>query len=152
MRLDEINRKILSILQRDGSTTNADLARMIGLAPASTLERVKKLEQSGAIRKYAAIVDQEKVGLPITAFVEIAITDHSADAVSEFSHHVEAIPEVLECHHVAGNNDFLLKVVATDIAGYERFVLDRIATLANIGKVTTVFVLSTIKRDGTIPV
>jgi DNA-binding Lrp family transcriptional regulator len=152
MRLDETNRRILSILQQDGSTTNADLARMIGLAPASTLERVKKLEQSGAIRKYAAIVDQEKVGLPITAFVEIAITDHSAAAVTEFSRHVETIPEVLECHHVAGANDFLLKVVATDIAGYERFILDRIATLANIGTVTTVFVLSTVKRDGTIPV
>ncbi|MFP4152572.1 MAG: Lrp/AsnC family transcriptional regulator [Alkalispirochaeta sp.] len=152
MRLDEVNRKILSILQRDGSITNADLARLIGLAPASTLERVKKLEQSGAIRKYSAIVDQEQVGLPITAFVEIAITDHSTEAVTEFSRHVKAIPEVLECHHVAGNNDFLLKVVATDIAGYERFILDRIATLANIGKITTVFVLSTVKRDGAIPV
>lgn len=151
MKLDRINRRILDLLQQDGSLTNAELARRVGLAPASTLERVRRLEQAGVIAKYVAVVDPEKVGMPITAFVEIAMSDHSAAAIDAFSRTVAEIPEILECHHVAGEKDFVLKVVTPDIRSYERVALEKIATMPNIGQITTVFVLSTVKRAGGIP-
>lgn len=116
IKLDKINRRILSILQKNSSITNSELAKTIGLAPATTLERVKKLEVSGVIKGYVALVDQKKIGKPITAFVEISMANHSATA----------IPEVLECHHVAGDKDFLLKVVTEDIETYREFALDTI--------------------------
>lgn len=151
MKLDEINRRILVLLQEDGSITNAELARRIGLAPASTLERVRRMEQKGIIAKYVAVVDPEKVGMPITAFVEIAMSDHSAAAIDLFANAVAEIPEILECHHVAGEKDFVLKVVTEDIRSYEKVALEKIATMPNIGHITTVFVLSTVKRAGGVP-
>jgi Lrp/AsnC family transcriptional regulator, leucine-responsive regulatory protein len=152
MTIDETNRHILKALQADGSISNAELARQVGLAPATVLERVRKLEQNGVIRRYTAIVDAEKVGFPITAFVEVAMSDHSSQSIKEFSRSVAAIPEVLECHHTAGDKDFLLKVVTEDIRSYERFALDTLAAMPNIGHITTVFVLSTMKEDTPVPV
>lgn len=96
----------MEIIQRDGSITNADLSKKIGLAPASTLERVKKLELSGVIKKYVGIIDQEKVGKGITVFVEISLSNHSAASIDRFTRAIVAIPEVLECHHLAGDKDF----------------------------------------------
>lgn len=151
MKLDEINRRILDLLQEDSSITNAELARRIGLAPATTLERVRWMEQSGIIAKYVAVVDPEKVGMPITAFVEIAMSDHSAATIDAFAKGVAEIPEILECHHVAGEKDFVLKVVTEDIRSYEKVALEKIATMPNIGQITTVFVLSTVKRAGGVP-
>lgn len=126
IKLDKINRQILSILQKNSSITNSKLAKTIGLAPATTLERIKKLEVSGVIRGYVALVDQKKIGKPITAFVEISVTNHSDTAIKEFSKEITAKPEVLECYHVAGVKDFLLKVVTEDIETYREFALDTI--------------------------
>jgi DNA-binding Lrp family transcriptional regulator len=151
MKLDDTNRRILDLLQEDSSITNAELARRIGLAPASTLERVRWLEHNGIIAKYVAVVDPEKVGMPITAFVEISMSSHSAATIDAFSAAIATIPEVLECHHVAGDKDFVLKVVTPDIRSYEKVVLEKIATMPNIGRITTVFVLSTVKRAGGVP-
>lgn len=151
MKLDDTNQKILEVLQKDGSITNADLARLVGLAPASTLERVRKMEQTGIISRYVAIVDQEKVGKPVTAFVEISMASHSAETIKQFAAAAREIPEVLECHHVAGDKDFLLKVVVEDIKSYEYLAVEVIAKIPNIGRVKTDFVLSTFKSDTGIP-
>ena len=151
MKLDDTNRRILDLLQEDSSITNAELARRIGLAPASTLERVRRLEQNGIIAKYVAVVNPEKVGMPITAIVEIAMSNHSAAAIDLFAGAVAEIPEILECHHVAGEKDFVLKVVTKDMRSYEKIALEKIATMPNIGRITTVFVLSTMKRAGGVP-
>ena len=152
IKLDKINRQILSILQKNSSITNSDLAKMVGLAPATTLERVKKLEASGVIKGYVALVDQKKLGKPITAFVEISMVNHSANAIKHFSKEIAAIPEVLECHHLAGDKDFLLKVVTEDIETYRDFALDKLAAISGIGHVCTLFTLDTIKDSTGIPV
>ena len=152
VKLDEINRKILSILQNNSSITNSDLSKMVGLAPATTLERVKKLEFSGVIKGYVALVDQKKVGKSITAFVEITMKNHSASAIKNFSKDIAAFPEVLECHHIAGDKDFLLKVVTEDIDSYRSFALDKLASIPEIGNVCTFFTLDTIKITTGIPV
>lgn len=147
MKFDEVNKQILSILQEDGSITNSELAKRIGLAPASTLERVKKLEKTGVIRKYVALLDSEKVGKEIVAFVEISMNEHSAETIKTFSHEIALIPEVLDCHHISGDKDFLLKVVTDSIKNYEKFALEKLAVIPHVGKISTLFVLSTIKSE-----
>jgi Lrp/AsnC family transcriptional regulator, leucine-responsive regulatory protein len=147
IKLDKINTKILTILQNNSSITNSDLSRELGLAPATTLERVKKLESSGVIKGYVALVDQKKIGKPITAFVEISMNNHSAESIKKFSRDIAALPEVLECFHLAGDKDFLLKVITEDIDSYRVFALDKLASIPGIGNVCTFFTLNTIKSS-----
>lgn len=148
MKLDDINKQILTILQKDSSITNAELAQKIGLAPASTLERVKKLESNGIIRKYVALVDSEEIGQEVLAFVEISMNKHNVDTIKQFSHEIAKIPEVLECHHVtSGEKDFLLKVLTRSIKDYETFALEKLSVIPNVGKISTNIVLSTMKSE-----
>ena len=152
IKLDKINRQILNILQKNSRITNNDLSKTVGLAPATTLERVRKLEVLGVIKGYVALVDQKKIGKPITAFVEISMGNHTATAIREFSKEIAAIPEVLECHHLAGDKDFLLKVVTENIETYRNFAMDKLAAIPGIGNVCTLFTLDTIKDSTGIPV
>jgi len=150
--LDLIDRRILNILQADGGTTNVELARQVGLAPATTLDRVRKLRQNGFIRGYVALVDSALVERSTMAFVAVSLREHGADRVATFREHVEALPEVLECYHVSGESDFLLKIVARDIGAYEDFLLQRLTSIPFIGRIHTSFVLSTVKHDTRIPI
>jgi len=152
IKLDDINRKILDLLQMDGSMTNAELAARIGLAPASTLERVKKLEKSGVIRKYVALLDSERLEMDVTVFVEVSVTDHSSESIREFVRTVEEMPEVLECFFVSGGRDFILKVVTKDIASYRQFTISKLGNLPHVGKIESIFVLSTEKSETALPV
>ena len=151
MRIDDISKQILNILQEDGSITNSELSKQIGLAQASTLERVKKLEKNGIIKKYVALLDCEKIGKEVITFVEISMNEHSAETIKRFSSEIAKIPEVLECHHISGENDFLLKVATESIKKYETFALEKLAVIPHVGKVSTNFVLSTIKSKTSIP-
>lgn len=150
--IDDLDRKILELLQRDGRITNSDLAEQIGLTPAPTLARVKKLEEAGFIKRYVALADQAKLGLPVTIFVSIILESHKLKTTLDFQKAVLQIPEILECHHIAGDEDFLLKVVASSPADFEKFVLGKLAKMGGIEKVKSVFVLSSSKLDTAIPV
>ncbi|QXD16831.1 Lrp/AsnC family transcriptional regulator [Rhodocaloribacter litoris] len=150
--LDHIDRQILDILQEDGGITNVELARRVGLAPATTLDRVKKLRQRGVIRGYVALVDPSKVNQGTIAFVQVTLNAHGADFVQAFREQVQTLPEVLECYHISGESDYLLKVVAPNIQQYEDFLLHKLASIPNIGKIHTSFVLSTVKHATKIPV
>lgn len=149
---DEIDRQILDQLQEDNRITNVELARRVGLAPATTLDRVKKLEQRGVIRGHVTLVDPERVGKGTAAFVLVALASHRAEQVQAFRDSVSGLPEVLECYHVSGEYDYLLKVVAEDIRRYEDFLLHKLTATPNIGKIHTSFVLSTVKHKTKIPV
>lgn len=149
--LDATNRKILTILQNDGSITNSDLARKLGLSPASTLERVKKLERNGYINGYVALVDAERMGKNFTAFIEVTMSDHSTECLKVFMDAVMDIPEIMECYHVAGDKDFILKVVTDDIKGYEELAVEKIANIPYIGRINTMIVLSAKKSETAIP-
>lgn len=150
--LDRTDRRILNILQKDGGTTNVELARQVGLAPATTLDRVRKLRQNGVIRGYVALVDSAKVEQSTVAFVSISLQEHGAERLDAFRTHVESLPEVMECYHVSGESDFLLKVVARDIGTYEDFLLHRLTSIPFIGRIHTSFVLSTVKHDTRLPI
>ncbi len=152
MTIDKTNKKILRILQENGAITNAELANQVGIAPATALERVKKLEKNGIIKKSVALVDPEKVGMGITAFVEIALKDHCSKVVKLFNKEIRNIPEVLECYHVAGDADYIIKIVTPNIKSYELFAIEKLAQIPNVQKVSTRFVLSTVKYETAIPI
>lgn len=152
MKLDSVDYRILEVLQREGRITNSDLAARVGLTPAPTLARVKKLEASGYIRRYAALLDQAKLGLPVTAFVSVILESHKKPTTLEFVKAVDELPEVLECHHIAGDEDFMLKVVAANPTDYEKFVLEKLTKIDGIEKVKTTFVLSSSKLETAIPI
>src|SRR5690606_39758309 len=107
---DKTDFKILKLLQENGRITNLQLASSIGLSPAPTLERVRKLENSGFIKSYHALVDEEKLGLGIKSFIQISLDFHTHNAIPEFVEAVKVIPEVTECYHVTGNYYFVIKV------------------------------------------
>lgn len=147
MVLNETDRKILNILQKNGRITNAKLAAEVGISPPAMLERVKRLEASGIIRKFAAILDNEKAGYGILAFVTVSLSVHQRSCFDEFMEKIREMDEVLECFQISGQEDFILKVVLEGIGGYKDFVNRRLAGIAGIQNVKSSFVLDTVKCD-----
>jgi Lrp/AsnC family leucine-responsive transcriptional regulator len=144
-RLDDIDRTILMLLQEDGRMTNAALAEAVGLTPTPMLQRIKKLEQAGVIRRYMAVVDPVKVGRPIEAFVHVTLKDHTLPNHKRFLALASGLSEVLECHHLAGEEDFLLKVAMRDIAELESVILNKISASGLVGRLKTTLVFSSAK-------
>ena len=151
-KLDKVDRKILEILQRNAKITNAQLSKEIGLSPAPTLERVKKLEQSGVIDSYHAKLNTGKIGLGISTFVQIKLTGHDKESISTFIKAVNKIDEVIECHHVTGTSDFILKVIAQDIASYQRLMLEKVNEVPVVDSLQSSVILSTFKDSKALPV
>ena len=147
MDLDYKDKHLLEELQKNSRITNAELAKRIGLSPSSTLERVKKLEISGFIDKYIAILNPRKAGYSCFTFVEVKLARHGETPVENFISSIALIPEVLECHHITGEADFLLKVVTKDIPAYEELILHQLSTLTNVQTMKTSVVLSTFKNE-----
>lgn len=152
MRLDEIDLKILNTLQANGKITNVQLANHIGLSPAPTLERVKKLEQAGFIAGYYARLDPEKLGLSVMVFIEIGFNLADPTSLNEFIENVKEFPEVTECYHITGEYDFLLKIFAPSVAAYQSFIMNKLIFNKNVSKVNTKVVLNTTKHTGELPV
>ena len=144
-QLDDVDLQILTILQRDGRVTNADLAKAVNLSPPSVLQRVRALEKAGLIRGYHALLDHDRLGLRITAMVMITLALHQDMAIERFRRAVLEVPEILECHHVSGDFDFLLKVVVRDMRAYETFIRERLSKIKGVGQIRTSFVLGTTK-------
>lgn len=140
-RLDKADRHILRLLQTSGRMTNADIAREVKLSPPSTLQHIRKLEQKGYIKGYTTLLDLEKLGYQIAVFAQVSLSLHQDEPIENFVDAVTAIPEVLECYHVSGEYDFLLKVVAKDMADYERVVREQLSRIRSVAKVHSCFVL-----------
>lgn len=152
LKLDQIDRKVLEILQSNAKITNAQLSKEIGLSPAPTLERVKKLEQSGIIKSYHAQLDPEKVGLGVTTFVQVSLVGHKKNTTESFVANINAIDEVIECHHITGTGDFLLKVISKDISSYQRLMLEKINEIEEVASTQTMVILSTFKESKKLPI
>ena len=150
--LDDIDKKILSLLQDNGRLSNAQLAKEVGLSPPSMLERVRKLEANGVIRKYVALVDPKTLNRSLIAYVSVSLQLHQTEALEEFTEKIQQFPEVLECHHITGESDYLMKVVIKDMAEYEQFLLERLTHFKAINKIRTSFLLKSMKQETKIPV
>lgn len=149
--LDETDVQILHLLQNDGRMTNAELAKRVGLSPPSVLQRVRALEKAGLIRAYVALLEPERLGLRITAMIMISLALHQEQPIERFRRSIQEIPEIIECYHVSGDFDFLLKVVVKDMRAYEIFLREKLSKIKGIGKITTNFVLATNKQITQIP-
>lgn len=152
VELDAVDRRILTLLQENGRMTNAALAEAVGLTATPMLQRIKKLEQRGVISGYTAVVNPKAVGRGVTAYVLVKQAEHKLATHKRFLDAVAGFSEVLECHHIAGEEDFLLKVAVRDISEYEQFLLFRLSKIPGIDRVKTTFVLSTSKAQTAIPV
>lgn len=152
MLIDEIDRKIVRLLQENGRLTNAALAEAVGLTPTPMLARVRRLEESGVIQRYMAIVDPASAGMGVMSFVHVSLKSHGLAIHTKFLELVDDLPEVIECHHIAGDEDFLLKVAVRDIAALEHFLLQRLSTSGVVGRVKTTLVLSSRKTSGALPI
>lgn len=149
-KLDQIDLAILDTLQKDGRTTNVALARLVGLSPTPCLERVKALEAAGIITGYAAALSTEKLGLGLTVFIEITMERSSEDAFRAFRDAVRTIPEIQECHMVAGGFDYLLKVRIPDMAAYRRFLGEVLSSLPGIRETHSYTVMEELKDSPSI--
>ncbi|OQX82837.1 MAG: hypothetical protein B6D63_07110 [Candidatus Latescibacteria bacterium 4484_7] len=149
--LHPADKKILEILQEKGRIPNVQLASEVGLSPSAVLERVRKLEERGIIQRYVAIVDNKKVGLGTVALVAVSLNLHQKDAIENFHTFIKKCRKVLECYHLAGVEDYILKVLSRDIYDYEDFLLNTLTKIVGVDKVKTMFVLSTLKKETAIP-
>lgn len=143
--LDEVDREIVALLQQNGRLSNAALAEAVGLTQTPMLQRVRKLERTGVITGYRAVVDPAKLGRSIVAFVHVTLKAHGSAIHQKFLDLISTVDNVLECHHIAGDEDFLLKVVVRDVLDLERFLLHELSASGVVGRVKTTFVLSSAK-------
>jgi Lrp/AsnC family transcriptional regulator, leucine-responsive regulatory protein len=149
--MDEIDRRILLELQADGRMTNQDLAQRINLSPAACHDRVKRLRERGVIKAYTAIVDPVEVGLPLLIFVEVHLEKTTRDMCEAFSLALSKVPQVLECHMVAGGFDYLIKARVKDMAAYRVFLGESLMELPGVRETRTYAVLEEVKSTTVLP-
>ena len=145
--MDLIDKKILRALARRGRLTNTELAEEVGLSPSPCWTRVKRLEQAGVIRGYAALLDQAALGLPDTVFIEVMMERHDEESLRRFETSVNAIPEVLECHLITGEYDYMIKAAVSGTHGYETLLRERLYRLPGIRHTRTSFALKCLKQE-----
>ena len=150
-RMDAIDRKILAVVQQDASLSVAEIGQRVGLSSTPCWKRLQRLEADGVIMRKVALIDPEKLGLGITVFVSIETGDHSQDWLRKFAETVGAMPEVMEFYRMAGDVDYMLRVVVPDIAGYDTFYKKLIATVP-LKNVTSRFAMERIKSTTALPI
>ena len=142
MKLDSVDIKILDILQVDGRITTKSLAERLNLTTTPVFERVKRLERDGVIDKYVALLNQKKIDKKLIVFVSLSLKNHTRSYLEGFVSEVGSFDEVQECYHIAGNFDYMIKVIVKDMEAYQQFLLTKISTNNNIATVQSSFVLS----------
>jgi len=145
IELDRTDLQLLAELQRSGRQTNAELAERVHLSASACLRRVQRLEREGVIAGYRAEVDPERVGLGLQAFVRVQLSRHDAEAIAAFGDFVNAWDEVVTCHALTGDMDYLLQIVVKDLDHFSHFLLDRLLNQAGVADVNSSFVLRTVK-------
>ncbi len=150
--IDSIDCRILQVLQKDGRITNANLAERVNLSPSACHRRVHRLERAGYIRDYVALLDPRLMGRPTTVFVEITLSGQADEVLEAFEREVARIPDVLECHLMAGTADYLLKVVAFDTEHFARIHRSRLAKLPGVAQLHSRFALKTVFKTTALPI
>ena len=149
--MDAIDRKILAVVQQDASLSVAEIGQRVGLSSTPCWKRLQRLEADGVITRRVALIDPEKVGLGITVFVSVETGDHSQEWLAKFAEVVNAMPEVMEFYRMAGDVDYMLRVVVPDMAGYDAFYKRLIGTVP-LKNVTSRFAMERIKQTTALPI
>ena len=152
VRLDNIDRRILNLLQTETGITASAIGEQIGLSQSACWRRIQGLREEGIIRDQPVILDREKVGLNTMVFAHVKLTSHGRSNLSEFAEAVSNYPEVLDCYVLMGSVDFLLRVVAKDIEAYERFFFEKLSQLPGVQEINSSIALSEIKHTTELPI
>jgi Lrp/AsnC family leucine-responsive transcriptional regulator len=150
IKLDSLDRKALTLLSRQGRATWAELGQLLGLSAPSAADRVRKLEEQGVIRGYAALLDPPSVGYPLTAYISVSLASHRHRA--SFLRGIEKLEQICECHHVAGDDDYLLKVRCRDAEDLDRLLVVQLKEKLGVARTRTTIVLSTAKESVRVPI
>jgi len=151
MNLDAIDRRILNALQRNGRLQNVELAREVGLSPSPCLRRVRLLEEAGIIERYVAVLNAAKIGKGLTVFARVWLKGQDVHTVDHFTEAVRQLPQVVECHLMAGDCDFLLRIVAADLDEYRRFQVEHLARIKGVQSVKSDIPMQKIKQTSELP-
>jgi Lrp/AsnC family leucine-responsive transcriptional regulator len=146
MILDAIDKKLLDLLQKDSKRTNKELSNKLNLSVTAVYERIKKLEKEGVISKYVTLVKKEKVEKTFVAFCHIKLVQHAQDYVIKFEKEVANLVEVLECYHISGDYDYLLKVIVKDMDAFREFMVNKLTSINHIGSTHSMFVINEVKH------
>ncbi len=149
--LDAIDHKIIAALQSNGRMTAQELSALVGLSPSPCARRVRMLEEASVIKGYVAVVDQAKVGLPISAFASIRLSRQHEDDLDRFAQAVARWPEVVDCYLMTGRQDYLMRIVVRDLEAYERFLKEKLTRLDGVASIETSFALGQVKRSEHLP-
>jgi Lrp/AsnC family leucine-responsive transcriptional regulator len=147
IKLDDTDRKLLMLLQEDAKQTTKQLAYHLGLTVTPVFERIKRLEKQGVIDRYVAILNKEKIGRKLIAFCNVSIKEHSREYINHFEKQITKFPEVMECYHLAGMYDYILKVTIENMDAYHDFIYNKLASIDNIGNVRSSFVMNELKNS-----
>ena len=146
MLLDTIDKQLLFLLQKDAKQTNKQLSSKLNLSVTAVYERIKKLEREGIIRHYVALINKEKVQLGLLVLCHIKLSQHTKEYLTKFENEVNLLTEVLECFHVSGEYDYLLKVVVKDMDHFRNFMVSKLTTLQHVGSTQSSFVINEVKN------
>lgn len=152
MSLDATDKKLLSLLQKDCKQTTKVLSMQLDLSVTAVYERIKKLENSGVIKDYVALISKEKINKNLVAYCHVKLKQHTQDNVVQFENQITLLEEVLECYHISGEFDFLLKVIFSDMKEYREFMVEKITSLKQIGSTHTMFVIQEVKQSSIIAI
>ncbi|MBT8269015.1 MAG: Lrp/AsnC family transcriptional regulator [Bacteroidia bacterium] len=147
MKLDQTDNKLLKLLQEDSKRTHKELSVRLGLSVTAVYERVKKLEKEGVIHKYVALIDKSKVNRSFVAFCHIKLVQHSQEYVVRFEREVSRLEEVMDCYHISGDYDYLLKILVEDIGAYRDFMVNKLTTIDHIGSTHSMFMINEVKQS-----
>ncbi len=151
IHLDALDLKLLGLLQENARTPNSELARQVDLSPPGLQKRLRKLEERGVVQGYTALLDRQAVGLDLLCFVQVTLAHHEPDMIQSFRDGLGKIPEVLECHHLTGEFDYLMKVVVKNHKHLEWFLFEKLTPIPGVDKVRTSIVLREIKESTSLP-
>ncbi len=147
MIFDAIDKKLLTYLQEDSKQTNKELSLKLNLSVTAVYERIKKLEKEGFIESYVALVNKERIDKAFVVFCHVKLVQHSQEFVIKFEKEVASLNEVLECYHISGDYDYLLKVIVKDMAAFREFMVKKLTTIDHIGSTHSMFVINEVKHS-----
>jgi DNA-binding Lrp family transcriptional regulator len=151
-KLDDVDKKILGILQRNGNLSNVEIAKEVNLSPPATHGRIKRLEKEGIIHSHVTVLNREKLGYDLLCFIYVKTNEHTNEKLEPFEQAICAMPEVLECHHITGEYDYLLKVVIKNSSDLKNFIGNKLSTHGNISGVQTSLAYDVLKSTTVIPI
>ena len=152
MIFDSVDKQLITLLQMDSKQTNKELSNKLNLSVTAVYERIKKLENQGVINKYVALINKEKINKGFVAFCHVKLVQHSQDYVVKFEKEVTNLTEVLECYHISGDYDYLLKVLVGDMEAFREFMVNRLTKINHIGSTHSMFMINEVKHTTSITI